>query len=69
MGVLNKVCNRGDTKTKWNPDIPDEVELARHTFKMLKEKGYAAVDQNGKSIKTFDPSLGEITMVPDLQGG
>lgn len=74
MSELRVMDNTGDTKTTWNPDNQDEVDAARATFDALKKKRYIAytVKDNGKKneiIKTFDPSLGMIIMIPPVVGG
>ena len=64
----------GDTKTIWDPDNQDEVDVARATFDALKKKKYIAysVSSNGKKneiIHRFDPELGKIIMIPPVVGG
>ena len=64
----------GDTKTIWNPDNQDEVDAAKAIFDALKKKNYIAysVSANGKKndiIRSFDPELGKIIMIPPVIGG
>lgn len=64
----------GDTKTIWDSDKPDEVEVARETFKKLTKKGYVAyaVDKDGnkgKVVKDFDPDAEKLILSPPLAGG
>ncbi len=64
----------GDTKTIWNPDVPDEVAAARATFDSLRAKRYLAYTvkgdgEKGVAINEFDPSAGKIIMSPPMAGG
>jgi hypothetical protein len=65
----------GDTKTMWSKSNPDEVEIARDTFRKFKDKGYAAFSVKGKDgergeqMHEFDPDAERIIFVPALQGG
>jgi hypothetical protein len=71
MAVMDRT---GDTKTIWDADNADEVEVARETFNKLKRKGYLAyrVKENGKKgeiITEFDPSAQKLIMSPPMAGG
>lgn len=64
----------GDTKTIWDPDNPDEVEIARDAFNKLKKKNYVIynVTEDGKPgsvMHTFDPSATRLVARPAIQGG
>ncbi len=64
----------GDTKTMWDPNKPDEVEVAEETFKRLKKKGYAIYRVTAKGDKdtimhTFDPKAEKLIAVPPIVGG
>lgn len=73
-GELCVMDENGDTKTIWDPDNPDEVEVARSTFQKLKKKGYLAyrVNKDGgkaSAMAEFDPTAGKIIMSPPMAGG
>lgn len=75
--MMNELCvmdRTGDTKTIWDPDNKDQVEVAKTTFNTLKAKGYLAytVEEGGKRgtmITSFDPRAGKIIMSPPMAGG
>ena len=74
MGILSELNGTGDTKTIWDPNKPDEVEVARSAFDSLKKKGYVAyrVDKagdKGEVMRSFDPAAGMVIMVPPVVGG
>jgi hypothetical protein len=72
-----KMDKSGDTKTMWDPDNADEVEIAKLQFdKLVTEKRYSAfrVDdkdpaKKGARMTVFDPEARRIIFVPQLQGG
>lgn len=64
----------GDTKTVWDTEKPEEVEVARSTFNTLKKKGYLAYSVNrkgdrGEVLREFDPNAGTLIMAPPTVGG
>jgi hypothetical protein len=66
----------GDTRLMWDPANRDEVATARAAFNAAKGKGMLAygVKKNGDAktgdvIRDFDPEMGKIVMVRQLQGG
>jgi hypothetical protein len=63
----------GDHKSIWDPENPDEVEAAEHTFNSLKKKGYLAFRVNegnkGDQMKEFDPKAGKVIMTQPPVGG
>jgi len=72
--VLQVIDINGDTKTIWDPNNPDETEVAKDTFKKLKKKGYLAyqVDREGGQasiMDEFDPAAGKVIMRPPIAGG
>lgn len=75
MGMMKILCSAGDRKQIWDPTKPEEVEDAKESFKRMTEKGYKAyeVGRKGKKttveVKDFDPSLGQLIMVPSIAGG
>jgi hypothetical protein len=72
MAILD---GSGDTKIIWNSDNEDEVENAKRTFyNLVKEKKYLAfsVDkkgEKGEQVKTFDPDMEKLILVPPMKGG
>ena len=46
MGELIIRGPQGDVKVKWDPDIPDEVEIAEKAFNENKEKGFKKERKN-----------------------
>jgi hypothetical protein len=65
---------QGDTKVIWDPQKPDEIEVAKETFNKLKKKGYAAFSvsddgSKGEQIREFDPKAGRIIMAAPMVGG
>jgi len=67
----------GDTKTIWDPNVPDEVEVARMQFdKLVRDKRYSAFrvdskdpNKKGERMSTFDPEAGRVIFIPQLVGG
>jgi hypothetical protein len=74
MGQMKTLDETGDTKLIWDPNIKDEVDVARESFNKLKKKGYIAysVKEGGKkgtAINEFDPSAEKIILAPAVMGG
>jgi hypothetical protein len=74
LGEMLIMDRTGHTRTTWNPDEEDEVEVARQMFDDLTRKGYSAfrtkgADDVGKRLKSFDPKAGSMILVPNLVGG
>ncbi len=72
--VLRTMSRDGDTPIHWTPGVRVEEDAARAAFDAMKAKGYAAYRSDGgergdEIIRRFDPTAGEIVMVPPLQGG
>ena len=64
----------GHSTHTWDADNPAEVEAARALFTTLTGKNYSAfargeTDKPSSRMRTFDPSVEEITFVPQLAGG
>lgn len=67
----------GDTKTIWDPNNPDEVEVARMQFeKLVGDKRYSAFrvdsadpNKKGERLTTFDPAAGRTIFIPQMAGG
>lgn len=74
MNMLCVMDHTGDTKTIWDPDNSDQVDVVRDAFNKLKSKGYLAytVQEGGKRgtlLNSFDPRAGKIIMSPPMAGG
>jgi len=64
----------GDTTVSWDPNVPQDVEIARGVFDRYMTRGYMAVSMGidgstGSRIAEFDPTAGSILMVPPVRGG
>ena len=65
----------GDSKVIWDPSNDDEIEAAQAQFDVLINKGFRAFKVNkegektGTPIKTFNPKVGKLIMVPAIVGG
>jgi len=77
MGSMHEIAvmdRTGDTKTIWDPNKPDEIEMAKQTFDRLKTKGYAifTVGKNGQKdevMHKFDPKAEKMIAVAPIAGG
>jgi len=72
MSDMNVLDRTGHTTHSWNPKDASEVEAARALFDTLVGKRYQAFRSDrhpSERLKAFDPSVGEITFVPQLAGG
>ncbi len=64
----------GDSKTTWDPDNNDEVEVAKTQFDSLVAKKYNAFlvkkdGEKGKKLYHFDPKAAAMILVPPVAGG
>jgi hypothetical protein len=74
IGEMSVMDSSGHQQLKWNRDNPDEIATAQTVFKRLMERGYSAFGAKTKteprhSMKTFDPEVTEVVMVPRITGG
>ena len=74
MGELIIRGPQGDVKVKWDPDIPDEVEIAEKAFEENKEKGFKPFrvwdnDRKGEMIDKFDKYAERILLFTPMAGG
>ena len=74
VGEMNVIDSTGDTKIIWDSTKPDEVEVARDTFKKLKGKGYLAYrvkakGDKGEIVSEFDPDAERLILAPAVAGG
>jgi len=73
-GEMSVMDASGHKQLTWKMDKPDEIATARTTFDRLVEKGYSAFGARKKTepkhaIKTFDPTMEELVLVPRTVGG
>lgn len=72
MAIMDET---GDTKIMWSRDNEDEIEVARSTFKKMKDKGYTAFRVTGKDgvageqLREFDPAAERIIFTKPQAGG
>ena len=74
IGKMFIIDKTGDTKIIWDANNPDEVKAAREMFNNLRRANFIAhsVQKNGdpgEIIRTFDPSIERIIMIPPVVGG
>lgn len=74
MSELRIMDGSGDTKIIWDSDQPEEVKVARETFKKLRKKGYNAysvrrLGEKGEVVTEFDPDAEKIILAPPMSGG
>jgi len=74
IGEMSVMDASGHKELKWNTDVPEEVKAAQVTFDRLMEKGYSGfgsrtTDEPKRLVKTFDPTIVELVMVPRTVGG
>jgi len=72
--TLHVMDNTGDTRTEWDKNRPDEVELARKAFQAAKEKKMLiyrtrADGSKAELMREFDPSAERIIATPQTVGG
>lgn len=75
-GFMAKMGEEGDTKVMWDKDNAVEVEAAKAQFETLTKKhkylAFKAEGKDGKKgeqIRTFDPDVERIILVPPMVGG
>lgn len=74
IGEMNIMDASGHQQLKWNLGKVEEVAAAQATFDRLVKQGYTAFGSDKKmepkhGIKTFDPTMEEVVMVPRVVGG
>lgn len=73
--MLSIPDHTGDTRIMWDPRVPEEVELAKKSFKAARDKGMIAYgvaadgSSNGEVIREFDKDMSKVIMVKQLVGG
>jgi len=74
IGEMSIMDASGHKQLKWKTGTPEEVAAAQATFDRLIERGYSAFGSKTKTeqkhaMKTFDPTMEEVVMVPRTVGG
>lgn len=75
MGTMSAINRTGDARISWEPDNPQEVDVARAAFDSFVKKGCAMFRVRGDDwrksdkIAAFDPKAERIIAVPPIQGG
>lgn len=74
IGEMSIMDASGHKELKWDMEKLDEILKAQETFDRLTGQGYTAFGSEKKAeakhaLKTFDPTLEEVVMVPRTVGG
>jgi hypothetical protein len=74
IGEMNIMDASGHQQLKWDMGKADEIAAAQATFDRLVKQGYGGFGSKKKmepkqGIKTFDPTMEEVVMVPRIVGG
>lgn len=76
MGEMCSLCEYGDVKLIWDPELEEECILAEKAFKdLIENKNHLAFGitkkgkQGKKRIYKFDKNLSRILLVPPIMGG
>lgn len=74
VGAMNIMDESGHRQVVWDKNNSKEIAAAQKTFDGLVKRGYAGFGARNsgdlkQSIKTFDPTLEEVVMVPRIVGG
>jgi hypothetical protein len=74
IGEMNIMDESGHRQVNWSMSNAKEIAAAQKTFDRLVKQGYAAFGATKASdpkhaMKTFDPAMEEVVMVPRIVGG
>lgn len=74
MGQLRILGQEGDVKVEWNPDVEEEVKMAKKVFDENKKKGYRAFllydeGKRGEELKEFDKFAEKVVFITPMVGG
>lgn len=74
IGVINIMDESGHQQVNWNMSQAQDIAAAQKTFDRLISRGYAAFGSSNRlatkhPIRTFDPTMEEVVMVPRIVGG
>jgi len=70
--VPKSMRRAGDTKVIFDPEVEEEVDVAKEQFENLIDKGFTAFKVNKKGEKSttkFNPKEGKYIFLPPIQGG
>ena len=73
MGTIYKLDDTGHGMATWTKE--EGQETAKKLFDELRTKGWAATqtfpgtDKNAKLMHSFDPTVEDIVMIPNVAGG
>lgn len=72
--VMAIMGREGDVKSIWDPNRPDEVEVARAQFDSLRSKGFEIFrvkrdGEAGERMTKFDPTAAKLIAVPKIVAG
>ena len=70
---LSVMGSSGDKETRWHPDNPGEVEVAKMIFDAARKHGYLVYSQSpgasGIALRQFDPNVETMIAVPRIVAG
>lgn len=74
MSTMNILDESGHRQVTWNASNAKEIAAAQKTFDRLLRHGYAAFGAAARtgprqSMRTFDPTMDEVVLVPRIVGG
>lgn len=74
MNQMSIMGKEGDVKVEWDPDVKDEVDIAKKAFDDNIKKGFKAFRQyddgkKGEQLDKFDPTAEKILFVAPIKGG
>jgi hypothetical protein len=74
IGTMNIMDDSGHRQINWNMSNAKEIAAAQKTFDRMLRLGYVGFGAMNKSdpkeaIKTFDPTMKELVLVPRIVGG
>lgn len=74
LGEMSIMDGSGHKQVTWDMDRLNEIAAAKETFDSLVKNGYSAFASKQKMepkhrISEFDPTMGELVMVPRTVGG
>lgn len=74
IGEMSIMDASGHKELKWDMNKQEEIAEAEAVFERLVRKGYSAFGSRDEAeakqaLKTFDPTMKEMVMVPRMVGG
>jgi len=73
-GAMSIMDTSGHKELKWDMNNSEEIAAAQETFERLMAQGYSGFGSKKKEepkhvLKTFDPTMEDMVMVPRTVGG